>query len=66
MTKTVLSLALALSLTGCANLKGMFANRAACTVSGEELLIASMYGPIGIVSKIDPADSAAVCAKKAN
>lgn len=65
MTKTALLLALTLSLTGCANLKGMFVNRAACTVSGEQLLVASMYGPIGIVSKIDEADSAAVCAKKA-
>ena len=50
MTKTALLLALALGLTGCANLKGMFVNRAACTVSGEQLLVASMYGPIGIAS----------------
>lgn len=61
--KSILILALALSLTGCANLKGAFANRAACTVSGQQLLVASMYGPIGIVSKIDAADSAAICQK---
>lgn len=52
-----------LLLSGCANLKGTFANRAACTVSGQQLLIASMYGPIGIVSKVDEADSAAICKK---
>lgn len=61
--KSLALIALALSLSGCANLKGAFANRAACTVSGQQLLIASMYGPIGIVSKVDAADSAAVCKK---
>lgn len=61
--KRLLALALILPLVGCANLKGAFANRAACTVSGQQLLVASMYGPIGIVSKIDAADSAAICKK---
>jgi hypothetical protein len=63
--KTLLALSAILMLSGCANLKGMFANRAACTLDGKQMLVASMYGPIGIASKIDDADGAVVCAPAA-
>lgn len=50
-------------LSGCSSLKGTFENRAACTVDGKQMLVASMYGPIGIASKISPDDAAVVCTK---
>jgi hypothetical protein len=53
-----------LLLSGCASMKGTFENRVACTADGKELLVASMYGPIGVVSKISEDDAAVICAKK--
>ncbi len=59
--KLALILAAGLSLSGCASMKGTFANRLACTADGKLALVASMYGPIGIASKVADEDSAAVC-----
>lgn len=50
-----------LLLSGCSSLKGTFANRAACTLDGKQMLVASMYGPIGIASKVAEADAVVVC-----
>lgn len=61
--KTLLILAVTLCLTGCSSLKGTFENRAVCTVSGSQMMTVSLYGPIGIASKISAEDSAAVCGK---
>lgn len=59
--KHILILASVLALSGCANVKGMFANRAACTLDGKQMLVASMYGPIGIASKVADEDAKVVC-----
>jgi len=49
----------ALALSGCAT--ETFTNRLACTVAGDLAYHVSMYGPIGISSKIDAKDSKVVC-----
>jgi hypothetical protein len=61
----ILILAALLALSGCSTLKGTFANRASCSLDGHLLLVSSMYGPIGITSKVDEADAAVVCTKAA-
>lgn len=48
-------------LSGCANLKGTFENRATCTVAKDKALVVSMYGPIGIASKLSDADTSVIC-----
>lgn len=61
MRSLILVLA-AVALSGCASFKGQFANRAACTLDGKQMLVASMYGPIGIASKVAEEDARVVCA----
>ena len=45
-------------LTGCGTnpFKGEFTNRVSMTLGGDEAHISSMYGPLGITSKVDPKD----------
>jgi hypothetical protein len=52
------------ALSGCAQLSKL-ENRVACTPDGKEMLYASMYGPIGIASRVDAKDAKALCAKPA-
>ena len=54
----------ALLLSGCSSLQKSFENRVACTADGKVLLVASMYGPIGVVSKISEDDAAVICKAK--
>lgn len=51
MKKWFLILA-AVSLTGCGSLSKEFNNKLACSAEGEAYVV-SLYGPIGIASKID-------------
>ena len=51
-------------LSGCSSMKKTFENRVACTADGTQLVVVSMYGPIGVASKIAPEDAAVICAKK--
>lgn len=62
--KLLLLLAAALALTGCSSLSKTLANRVACTADGQRAVVASMYGPIGVASYVDPDDAAALCAKR--
>ena len=48
-------------LSGCSTLMEQLDNRAACTVGGDQAYVLSMYGPIGIASKISEKDRAAIC-----
>jgi hypothetical protein len=59
MMKRILLLALLSGLAGCGSnpLAGKFTNRVSMTLGEDEGLISSMYGPIGITSKIDPKDA---------
>ena len=60
MRKLIVVLAV-LALSGCSTFKGTFENRAVCTVSGGQMMAVSLYGPLGIASKISAEDAAAVC-----
>jgi hypothetical protein len=60
MTKTAAIALAALALSGCASLDKQLANRIACTADGKGVLIASMYGPLGVASKADTDDAAAI------
>jgi aromatic ring-opening dioxygenase LigB subunit len=46
-------------LAGCGTnpFKGEFTNRVVMTLSGDEAHVNSMYGPLGIASKVDPKDA---------
>jgi aromatic ring-opening dioxygenase LigB subunit len=46
-------------LAGCGSnpLAGKFTNRVTMTLAGDEAHISSMYGPLGIASKVDPKDA---------
>jgi aromatic ring-opening dioxygenase LigB subunit len=50
---------LSLLLAGCGTnpLAGKFTNRVVMTLSGDEAHVNSMYGPLGIASKVDPKDA---------
>jgi aromatic ring-opening dioxygenase LigB subunit len=50
---------LSLLLAGCGTnpFKGEFTNRVSITLGGDEAHISSMYGPIGITSKVDQKDA---------
>lgn len=56
--KLIITAAIALTLTGCAS--NMFTNRISRTVACDQVLMSSMYGPLGVTSKADPADAAAL------
>lgn len=60
------SLAAAALLSGCGSLPtDMLANRVSCTLDRKEGLVSSMYGAIGITSKVYAADAAVMCAAPA-
>lgn len=64
--RLLLIIAFTMALTACGttgSLSKSLANRAACTADGKEVLIASMYGPVGIVSKLDVDDAKAILDK---
>jgi hypothetical protein len=46
-------------LAGCGSnpFKGTLTNRVSMTLGGDEAHVSSMYGPIGITSKVDPKDA---------
>jgi hypothetical protein len=49
-------------LGGCSSIPTeTFTNRLACTVAKDKAFHVSMYGPIGISSKIDAKDAKVVC-----
>lgn len=56
-------LILAVLASGCDTLAKYTENIAACSLDRTELVVASMYGPVGIASKVRKADAAAVCQK---
>lgn len=49
-------------LTACSFLpQQTLSNRIACTVARDQAFTVSQYGPLGLTSKIDPADGSIVC-----
>jgi hypothetical protein len=63
--KCFVVLVMAALLSGCGSLKGQFENRAVCTVAKDQALTVSMYGPIGIASKLAEQDAAVLCGQVA-
>lgn len=55
-------LAACLLLASCSTTE-LLANRITCTVDGKQAHVVSLYGPLGVASKVDAADAAVVCAK---
>ena len=51
---------IAVLLSGCSTLEKQFANRITFSADGKSAFVASMYGPLGIASKIDPDDAKAL------
>ena len=62
----IVSLAvMAAFLTGCASLPSVdLSNRLSCTLDKKQAFINSMYGPLGVTSKVAAADGKALCAKE--
>jgi hypothetical protein len=61
VTKTCISILLALAMTGCGGLpKDLFANRLSRTLAGDKLIGNSMYSFIGISSEFHKDDLAAI------
>ena len=50
-----------LALTGCASIERQFENRILCTMANDRMMVASMWGPIGIASNVRDADAAVRC-----
>lgn len=63
--KHTLALILAASLLAGCSTTELLANRITCTVDGKQAHVVSLYGPLGIASKIDPDDAAVVCKRSA-
>ena len=57
--KIAILLALCATLAGCGSLD--LSNRVACTVARDQALVVSMYGPIGVASKVDKRDRLMLC-----
>lgn len=60
MKHTIALILAACLLAGCST-TDLLANRLTCTVDGKQAHVVSLYGPIGIASKVDAADAAVVC-----
>lgn len=50
-------------LSGCTTLKA-FDNRVSCSMDRQEAYVNSMYGPIGVTSKVSAKDAKEICAPK--
>ena len=59
MNMKTLLIAACVALAGCSSnpLKGQFANRLSVSLSGDEAYVNSMYGWLGVTSKIDGRDA---------
>jgi hypothetical protein len=58
MRTTLLAL-LCAALAGCGSLD--LSNRVVCSLARDQALVVSLYGPIGIASKIDKRDRPQLC-----
>lgn len=61
--RKVFGILVILALSGCAQLE-MLDNRVSCTVGGDQAYVNSMYGPLGVTSKISQKDSENICGKE--
>ncbi len=58
-----LALLLCALCAGCGSIKAL-ENRASCTLDGQQAMVVSMYGPLGIASELRAADAPYVCAPR--
>lgn len=61
--RTSLGIASAATLSGCGSLglKDTFANDAVCSVDHTQAYVNSMYGPVGIASKLKDSNTLSIC-----
>ena len=60
--KTLLIILFVVLLVGCTSPPKLLTNRVSCTAAGDQVLVSSMYGWIGITSKADADDAKAILA----
>lgn len=60
--KTISIIISALLLAGCAT-DGFLTNRVSCAVGGVHGFVNSMYGPVGLTSKVAQEDADVICAR---
>lgn len=60
--RNVLLAITAAALCGCSTLEA-FDNRISCSMDGKHAYLNSMYGPLGVASRVTPADAKAICSK---
>ena len=60
--KRLALLLLALPLAGCSTLEA-FDNRISCSMDGRQAYVNSMYGPLGVSSKVAASDAKVICAR---
>ena len=65
MKHTLSALTLAALLAGCSTTPALD-NIASCSLAGDELLVSSMYGPLGVTSKVRKADAEVACKRLAS
>lgn len=53
-------LLLTVLLSGCSTVSS-FDNRVSCSLDGKEAYVNSMYGPLGVTSKVDKRDAEVIC-----
>ena len=64
MTGRMTIVALALALAGCGTVRPeAFENRIACMLGEDGAVVVSMWGPVGVASKIAPRDARRVCSE---
>lgn len=64
MFKCLLLIGVCATLTGCGTLDKTFDNRLTCTISKDKAYFISLYGPVGISSKINDDDAKTICPKE--
>lgn len=50
-------------LSGCSSLE-MLENRVSCSADGKYAFVNSMYGPVGVTSKVAASDAKVICKEK--
>jgi hypothetical protein len=63
MKRTLALLFITLHLGGCASLRGEFENRLACSANSDQAYLVSMYGPVGLATKVSSSDIPELCKK---
>jgi len=58
----VLALVSSVALSGCGTFNGQFKNVPVCAIGEQKAYVISMYGPVGVGSKLTDASARVICA----